>query len=225
MNKNKIAKQAGKLYLLMLFGAVGLVYVPSQILDANQATLTVQNIINQNFLLRIGIIANVICQIAFIFLAIKLFQLFEEVDRFLSLSLLCVVITSVPVAFMLIHYQIDALFIVKQSYLSVNEIESSAQWSMIQFNNGLSFIGIFWGLWLIPFGLLSLKSGYLHKIIGYLLVAGGIAYMLDALVFILVPNLRTFTYVINAIIPTIAELSAIYWLLVKGVNQSKIVQK
>ncbi len=44
---------------------------------------------------------------------------------------------------------------------------------MNQFQNGNLVIGIFWGLWLIPFGLLSCKSGFIPKVIGAILVLGG----------------------------------------------------
>lgn len=222
-NQNIIAKHAGFLYLTMLLGAIGLVYAPSQILDENSVTNTVQNAINKNALLRIGIMANVVCQLAFLFLAIKLFQLFRGVDVFLSLSLLCIVIASIPVTFLLIHYQVDVLFVVQQKYLSPADIQSRAQWGMIQFRNGLVFIGIFWGLWLIPFGLLVIKSGYLHRHIGYLLVAGGVFYMLDATAFILLPQLSPTTTMLLSIVSTIAELSAIFGLLSKGYKTHKIV--
>ena len=223
LNQNKIAKHAGFLYLAMLLGALGLVYAPSQILDENSAAITVQNVLNKNALLRIGIMANVVCQLAFLFLAIKLYQLFRGVDSFLSLSLLGVVIASIPVAFILIHYQVDLLFVVQQKYLSPTDIQSRAQWSMIQFRNGLVFIGIFWGLWLIPFGLLVIKSGYLHRLVGYLLVAGGVFYMLDATVFILLPKLSPTTNMLLSIVSTVAELSAIFGLLSKGYKTHKIV--
>jgi hypothetical protein len=222
-NQNKIAKHAGFLYLTMLLGAIGLVYAPSQILDENSVVNTVQNAINKNALLRIGIMANVVCQLAFLFLAIKLFQLFRGVDVFLSLSLLCIVIASIPVTFLLIHYQVDVLFVVQQKYLSPADIQSRAQWGMIQFRNGLVFIGIFWGLWLIPFGLLVIKSGYLHRLIGYMLVAGGVMYMLDATAFILLPQLSPTTTMLLSIVSTVAELSAIFGLLSKGYKTHKII--
>jgi len=220
-NKNKLAKQAGIFYLLMLVSVIGLIYAPSEIFDEADASLTFRNIIDKNLLFRIGIVSNVICQLAFIFLAIKLFQLFEEVNKFLSFLLLGVVIASVPISFILIHYQLDALLVVQQKFLTVQEMQSSAQWSMFQFKYGLIFIGIFWGLWLIPFGLLIVKSGYLHRVIGYLLIAGGITYLLDALAFILIPEWRQLTELLNAIFASIAELSAIFWLLVKGVKIQK----
>lgn len=214
LNKKKLARHAGIFYLLMLFGAVGLVYTPSLILDEHNATATFRNLIDHEFLFRIGIITNVICQIAFIFLAIKLFQLFEGVNRFLSLSLLSIVIASVPVSFILIHFQLDTAFLVQQKFLTDEEIQSSVQWSMLQFKHGLTFIGIFWGLWLIPFGILIVKSGFLPKFIGYLLIAGGITYILDATVFVLLGEVSSFVQLLNAIFPTLAELSAIAGLLI-----------
>lgn len=216
--KNKIAKQAGWLYMAMLLGALGLVVAPSQIFDAENPTITFQNLISKVLWLRVGIMANVICQFAFLFLALKLFVLFEKTDRFLSHSLLLVVVASIPVAFDHILFQVDLLELAKTGFVSNNELQVQVQMRFVQFNNQVIFIGLFWGLWLIPFGLLVLKSGYMPKIIGWLLVAGGIAYMLDACAFVLLPEFSNFTSLINSIIPTIAELSAIFWLLAKGIK-------
>jgi Domain of unknown function (DUF4386) len=44
---------------------------------------------------------------------------------------------------------------------------------------GFVVAGIFWGLWLFPFGILLFKSGFLPRILGVLLIAAGFAYLAD----------------------------------------------
>ncbi|MFQ3576690.1 MAG: DUF4386 domain-containing protein [Cytophagales bacterium] len=203
-------------------GAIGLVYAPSQILDLNDAAITLKNLTEKALILRIGIISNVLCQIAFLFLAVKLYLLFEEVDKFLNILLLSCVVSSIGVAFFLIYFQLDALFLPKQTYMSLGEMQSKAQWALIRFNNGIIFIGFFWGLWLIPFGLLALKSGYMPKIIAWLLIVGGFSYISDSFVFVMFPSLKEFTTRVTEIIPTVAELSAVFWLMIKGINNKSL---
>ena len=38
--------------------------------------------------------------------------------------------------------------------------------------HGISVVGIFWGLWLFPFGLLVIKSGFIPMFLGALLIVG-----------------------------------------------------
>jgi hypothetical protein len=87
------------------------------------------------------------------------------------------------------------------------------------YNQGNVVIGIFWGLWLIPFGLLAYRSGFIHKIVGVLLVIGGISYVVDASVFVLVPAAHSTTATLVAIFGSVSELSAVLWLLIVGVRE------
>lgn len=221
-NKKKTARLAGVLYLLMVFGAIGIVYVPSQMIIEGDAVATVNNILDKEFLLRLGIFSNLFCQVVFLFLALTLYRLFEDVSKKLSITLLAIVIASVPVAFVISFNHLNALYVMKESLLSqiaTTEKVMLATAYLKQFDYGISVIGIFWGLWLIPFGQLVVKSGFIPKIIGYLLIMGGISYIIDASTFILIPQYYSVSNVMTAIFATLAEFSAILWLLIKGVKE------
>lgn len=86
------------------------------------------------------------------------------------------------------------------------------------YQNGIVIIGIFWGLWLIPFGQLVYKSGFIPKIFGVLLIAGGVSYLIDVTVFILLPGFHDKTNILVAVTSSIAELSMVLWLLIKGIK-------
>jgi Domain of unknown function (DUF4386) len=79
---------------------------------------------------------------------------------------------------------------------------------------GINIAQVFWGLWLIPMGLLVFKSGYLPRIIGVLLIIGGLGYLTDSFTFFLLPNfdvtVSQFTFIGEVLLPL--------WLLIKGVN-------
>ena len=86
------------------------------------------------------------------------------------------------------------------------------------YEDGIVIIGIFWGLWLIPFGQLVSKSGFIPKILGILLIAGGISYLIDVSAFILIPKFHAQTTVLVAVTSGIAEISMVLWLLIKGIK-------
>jgi hypothetical protein len=73
----------------------------------------------------------------------------------------------------------------------------------------------FWGLWLFPFGVLVMKSGFLPRLLGILLLVAGLAYLATGVTAIVLPEYRTI--VSRFMMPLyFGEVPVIFWLLVKG---------
>jgi hypothetical protein len=231
-NQKKIARIAGILYLInAITGATGIIIVPGKLIVPNDIAATALNIINNEFLFRIGILSSILCQIVFIFLALTLFNLFENVSRNLTRTLLTLVVVSVPVAFFLIFNQLEAFGILQNNYMTSVELIQKQELAMSKlqiYQDGVVLIGVFWGLWLIPFGQLVYKSGFIPKVLGVFLIAGGSSYLLDVCVFILIPEFHRQTNIMVAVISSIAEVSMVVWLLIKGIktdNETPIISK
>ncbi|WP_260710623.1 DUF4386 domain-containing protein [Dactylosporangium aurantiacum] len=78
--------------------------------------------------------------------------------------------------------------------------------------------GIFFGLWLIPMGWCVLRSGWMPRALGWILVGGGVGYVLDTFVGYLAPGLAAAADVL--VVPaTAGELWMIGHLLVRGVRR------
>ncbi len=80
---------------------------------------------------------------------------------------------------------------------------------------------VFFGLNCLVFGYLVIKSGYLPKLFGILLLFAGMGYLADSCASLLLPDYAAyadiFAYVV--FLPAIvAELSLCLWLLIRGVN-------
>jgi hypothetical protein len=69
--------------------------------------------------------------------------------------------------------------------------------------------------WVLFLGYLVFKSGFLPKILGILLMFGGLGYAASAILFLLFPN---FDAAILGLIAFIGESSFYLWLSIKGVN-------
>jgi hypothetical protein len=69
-------------------------------------------------------------------------------------------------------------------------------------------------LWLLPFGLLVYRSGFIPKIIGVLLWVAGVGYLLECVVSLLAPANSTFDTVFRVL--EIGELPIVFWLLIMG---------
>jgi len=65
---------------------------------------------------------------------------------------------------------------------------------------------------------LVFKSGFLPRILGILLILGGVCYSVSAVIFFLFPNLDT---VVLGLFAIIGESLFYLWLLIKGINVDK----
>ncbi len=77
------------------------------------------------------------------------------------------------------------------------------------------------GIHLFILGYLIFKSGYIPRIIGILLVASSLGYIIHSFANFLLPNYADFEAIFMAVVVVpaiIGEFSLTFWLLVKGVN-------
>lgn len=221
----KTARTAGFLYLIVaISGGYGIMYVPTQLIVTNDPASTTSNMLNNEFLFRTGVMSNLVCQTVFIFLVLTLYRLFQQIDKRLARTMFSLVMVAVPIAFLVILNQFYALLLLKEGFMKTFEpaqVQSLTMLYLKMYAYGTSIIGIFWGLWLIPFGQLVIKSGFIPKILGILLIVGGISYVLDSTTYILFPGFHSITNTVVGITSSIAELSMVLWLLIKGVNDTR----
>lgn len=78
---------------------------------------------------------------------------------------------------------------------------------------------IFFGLWLIPMGRAVLVSGWMPRVLGHILVVGGVGYVLSAFTAVLLPDLSAVAEVLT-IPATIGEFWMLGYLLILGVRTS-----
>ena len=87
---------------------------------------------------------------------------------------------------------------------------------------GLMILAIFWGLWLIPFGQLVYKSGFIPCIFGVLLIIAGIGWIVESFTYVLFPAYHSLVSQYTSVVCSIGELPVIFWLLIIGVSIPKL---
>ena len=85
------------------------------------------------------------------------------------------------------------------------------------YKNGVFIAQVPYGVWLFPLGYLVLKSGFLPKILGVLLVADGICQFVYVCQRLILPELGIIAYPC-LVISFIAEISLALWLSIKAVK-------
>jgi hypothetical protein len=219
------AQRAGWLYLLVgLSAPFGLIYVPGRLIVSGSATLTADHIRASESLFRIGIASELFHQTVFIFLVLALYRLLKQVDKSQArLMVILGALVSVPIVFMNVVYELAALALVSGSdYLSVfnkGQLDALAYMFLRIHGQGLVVAGIFWGLWLFPFGALVIRSRFIPRSLGLLLILAGIGNLAGSCTSILLP---AYWHLVDpfAMVLELGELPILVWLLVLGAHHN-----
>src|SRR5688500_6157030 len=174
--RGNTARVAGLLYLLAGgSGFFSFMYVPNTLIVRGDASATARRLLATDMLFRFGIVAELISSVAFIFLVLTLYRLLAFVDRTRALVMVILVLVAIPVVLLDAVNQVAALTLIRGAdFLSVfdrAELEALGMLFLRLHGAGLFIAQIFWGLWLIPFGLLVMRSGFIPRILGILLIA------------------------------------------------------
>lgn len=161
----KTARLAGLLYLILIItGVFSIMYVSSQIIVQDDAITTAKNILDKDFLFRTGIVNDLISNTIFVFLVLVLYRMFKQINENQAKLMVALVIVQIPVVFIMESLNITSLMIFKGELLQTFEINQRQDFAMLflKINDYCTLtIELFWGLWLLPFGLLVYKSRFI----------------------------------------------------------------
>ena len=221
----KIARGAGILYILMdVFMIFGGMYVPSKIYVPGDAVATVSNILASEWLFRLGFVSFLVGLILQLFLVHVLYELFKSVDKGQARLMVILVVAGVSVAFLnnLNQYAPIVLLSGAEHLSAFNpaQLQTLSMVFLDMYNNGIMVAEIFWGLWLIPLGILVYKSRFVPKVLGVLLIVGCFGHLLSFLSTFLFPDYSTILTPLGDTV-TIGELPVFLWLLIKGVKDQQ----
>jgi hypothetical protein len=215
-------RQAGILYFFMiLLGAFSILYVPSKLVVPEDATATAKNILASETIYRLSVVAGLISAVVFVFLARALYRLLKDVSKAHASLMVTLVMVSVAIGFALTVNDVAAVTVLRGTdFLSGFDQAQRETFAMLFLHlssQGMLVAQIFWGLWLFPFGVLVMRSGFLPRILGVLLIVNGIALLVASLTGLLLP---TYAGAVNRIV-FVAELGEMWmmlWLLIRGAN-------
>lgn len=217
----KQARIAGAWYfVLALIAPIGLMYVPGKLFVSGDAAATADRIRASESLLRIGIASELVHQALAIFLLLALYRLFKAVDEYQAkLMVILGALVSVPIMFLNTLNEIAALILTSgTSFLSVfdrSQLDALAYLFIRLHGQGINVASIFWGLWLFPFGILVLRSGFIPRIFGVLLMIAGVGYLASSFTTILLPEYSKLVGQV-ALVLGIGEVPIIFYLLIWG---------
>jgi hypothetical protein len=219
---SKNTRVPGVLYLLnALTGAFSIFFVTRTFFVPGNGSATLERIATSETLYRVGVASDLLSQVLFVLLGFSLYRIFAKAQPGPARLLLIFILASLPLAGVSLLLQaapLVSLHAAPQHFgLSSEQAAQAVQAALALRNMAISLASIFWGLWLLPFALAVLKSGYMPRAVGYLVLAAGVAYTGAALFYILLPQFRGTVGPASLAAAAVGEVSAIAWLLAKGI--------
>lgn len=217
---DKTARVAGAVYLSMAVTApFSLIYVPRTLIVRGDATATANNILAHETLFRLGIVAELITSVIFVFVVMALYRLLSGVNKTHASLMVALVLVSAAVGFTNVLNSIAALTLFGGAdVLAIIERPQRDALAMLFLrlhSQGVVINGVFSGLWLFPFGVLVMKSRFLPRLLGVWLIVNGFAYVAASLSTLLLPQYQVMVSRI-ALPALFGEVAITLWLLIKG---------
>lgn len=189
------ARIAGILYILLgVIAPVRLIYIQNAILVSGNAQATAANIASHEATFRMAILTDVMAGLLTLFVTMALFRLFRSVDR--DLASVMVILGGLMVTPIYFFNLVNdaAVVVVARGPTYLAAFNQPQREGLVSLFLRLHAYGIvvnemFWGLWLLPLGMLILKSRFLPRWVAIWLFLNGGAYMLISALGILSPGL------------------------------------
>lgn len=220
------ARVAGLLYLVtVVTGIFYLGYLPSQLASHGDAAVTVARMLHSETLFRLGIAAELVCNAAFLLLPLALYRLLAGTGRKAAVLMVAFATASVPIAYANIAHRFEVLSLLGGAgYLkafTIAQLHAQVMLQLDAYRHGLLVLEVFWGAWLLPFGYLVFRCGFLPRLLGVLLVLGGVGYLVDFLGTLLLPSYPASPVADYIMLPaSLGEIGTCLWLLAVGVRPS-----
>lgn len=216
------ARVAGILYLIIIvFGIFAEAFVRSGLIVPDDAAATAGNILASEGLFRVGFLADSIMFLSDVALAVLLYLLLRPVNRTLALVAMFFRLTQTAVlALNLLNYYAAVLLLKGTGYAAAfepDQLHSLASLFLDLHSHGYDLGLLLFGVHAALLGYLILKSHYLPRVLGALMIAGSATYLVGSYTRFLFPDYVSLVSPIYAV-ALVAEVSLALWLLMKGVN-------
>ena len=218
----KDARIAGGLYLsLLVLGPFSLVYVPTKLIVDKDPAATSHNILMHETMFRAGIVAELLGTVAFMFVVFALYRLLRGVHGTQAVLMVILGVLSVPITFAGAVNNIAALILFRGgdvfALIPKAMLDTLAMLFLRLHFQTIVVNEIFWGLWLLPFGLLVMRSRFIPWILGLWLTVACFAWLADSVTMMMVPEYVSTVHRVT-FYGQLAEPAIILWLVIMGIK-------
>jgi hypothetical protein len=202
-------------------GAYAIGYVPTAIVVSGDAAATAHNIMTNELLYRSGLVAHIVALPTNVGLALIFYELFKIVSRRLAMLVVFFTLVGTAVEGANVVNQFTPLVLLAgraASGLTADQLQA-----LMSAPLGLQAIGydvqqVIYSGYLLAAGCLIVRSTFLPRFLGILLVVGALCYLVYSFADLLAPAFAARLVPYIQAPSGVAELSLSLWLLVVGVS-------
>jgi hypothetical protein len=222
-SKKSIARMAGLLSLVVaLVGFFSLMYVPTTLISPGDAATTASNIRASEEVFRMGLAGEAVIFLIEVVLVALLYVLLKSVSETLSLVAALSRLSMAVVQGVNVLIGFAALLLLSGAgYLTVfvpEQLHALALLFLDLRNDGEFVWEAFFGIHLLVLGYLFVRSGYIPRILGVMVVIASSGYLIESFGNFLFPDYQAvFEWIVIAL-AVVPEVSLALWLLIQGVE-------
>ncbi|WP_345986249.1 DUF4386 domain-containing protein [Sulfurimonas sp. HSL-1656] len=216
---NTPARIAGFAWLVVIMAGISAEFLLRMpLIVQGDAAATAANIMEAEGIFRLSLAADIVMLLFDVTATVALYLLFRQTDRLLAL---------LAAAFRLIMGAVLAANLITLGSVpfvlqgSDPAAATTVQLLLDAHGSGYDIGLVFFGLHCFLLGILIMKSAYLPRLLGALLMAASLGYLIDSFAHLLLPQGTPFLAMTASILialALLAELSIAFWLLVRGVK-------
>lgn len=212
----RTARMTGLFYLgVAITGVLGFLVVRPQLFAADDPQATLANLLTHESLARAGVALELGMVVTQTFAAVWFHRLFRTVDSFAASGIAAFGLVNAIVGLVSAALLATALQVAVDP---VGDAAADVQVLYLVSDNLWGVGGLFFGLWLVPMGWCVLRSGWMPRLLGWILIGGGVGYVLGAFIRYLAPDAQVLTEAL-AYPASVGEFWMVGYLLVCGVRR------
>ncbi|MBL7858821.1 MAG: DUF4386 domain-containing protein [Cyclobacteriaceae bacterium] len=230
ISDKNLSRIAGFCYLVVI--ATGLfseVFVRQALRVSNNALATAQNIQANEMLFRWGFVADLINFVVGLPTVLIMYHFFKKSNKILlQIALALVIIQTAIIAVNLLNQITPLLLLGNDTYLTTFQQSQLATLSLLSLNiqsQGYGIGLVFFGFYCSIIGFVIYKTNAIPRIIGVLYATAGLCYLINSFTMFLSKGFSNPMFIYLAIPIFIGELSVCLWLLIKGIDTTKLENK
>ena len=216
----RTARVTGLLYLaFFITGILGSLVVRGQLFAAENAQATLINLLDNEWLARVGIALELSIVLTQALTAVWFYRLFNSIDTLAAGSLTAFGLVNAVAILTSAALLATALDAATDASLSIAGGQAATvQLLYVVSGQVWGVAALFFGLWLLPMGWLVLRSRWMPQALGWTLIAGGLGYTLSAFVTYLFPNVELVSQLLT--VPSIVgEVWITGYLIIFGIRR------
>lgn len=216
----RTARTTGLLYLgIAITGMLGFLLIRPEIYVAGDAAATLANLVEREMLARLGIALEFLVVLTQALAAVWFYKLFRTISSTAAGSIGAFGLINSTAILASAAFLVTALTVALDPALAPGGGAAETAQLMYELSGAFWGVGaLFFGLWLIPMGYLVLASKWMPRPLGWILIVGGVGYILSAFVAYLVPDAPGSVELALTMLATVGEFWMIGYLLIKGVR-------